>query len=111
MNQPQLDISFARQARDKGIKQAVDHADRVHESWSDKVYALLKDFVKRYSGPFQFEDFRISIAGLIPEPPHKRAYGAIAAKAARLGLITRVGYAPVKNVKAHMAFSTVWKRA
>lgn len=106
----QLNISFAIQARDKGIKRAVDHADRVNASWSEKVYNLLKDFVKRYSGPFQFEDFRLSIAGLIPEPPHKRAFGAIAAKAAREGLIRRVGYAPVKSVNCHRANASVWRR-
>lgn len=107
----QLDIFQARQARDKGMKRAVDHANRANVDWGDKVYALLKDFVRRYSGPFLFEDFRNSIAGLVPEPPHKRAYGSVAAKAARLGLITRVGYSQVKNVKAHCAMSTVWRRA
>lgn len=106
----QLDISFAIKARDEGMQRAVNNANRVDEGWSDKVYELLKDFVKRYSGPFQFEDFRMSITGLIAEPPHKRAYGAIAARAAREGLITRVGYAPVKNVDAHRAFATVWRR-
>lgn len=106
----QLNISFARQARDKGIKQAVDHANSVDVGWSEKVYALLKDFVKSYSGPFQFESFRLSIAGLVPEPPHKRAFGAIAAKAAREGLIRRVGYAPVKSVNCHRANASVWRR-
>jgi hypothetical protein len=59
--------------------------------------------------PFQAEDFRDSITGLIEEPPSKRAFGHIILKAAREGLITRVGYAPVKNVTAHRAFASVWK--
>lgn len=110
MTQVQLDIFSAIDGRDKGIKAALDNANRVDPGWGDKVYNLLKDFIKVYSGPFQFEDFRMSISGLIAEPPNKRAYGAIAARAAREGLITRVGYAPVKNVDAHRAFATVWKR-
>lgn len=111
MTQHQLDLSFARHERDKGIEKAIKNANRAHDNWGDKVYALLKDFVHRYSGPFLLEDFRASIAGLIPEPPHKRAYGSVAAKAARLGLITRVGYAQVKNVNSHCANASVWRRA
>lgn len=110
MTQPQLNISFARQARDKGIEKAKRNADRVHHSWSGKAYGLLKDFIKHHSEPFQFEEFRYSIAGLVAEPPHKRAFGAVAAKAAREGIITRVGYAPVKSVNCHRAFASVWKR-
>jgi hypothetical protein len=110
MTQPQLNISFARHERDKGIEKARRNADRVCDKWSEKVYILLKDFIKVYSGPFQFEDFRVSIAGLVPEPPHKRAFGSIAARAAREGIITRVGYAPVKSVNCHRANASVWKK-
>jgi len=110
MTQPQLNIVFAREERDAGIKRAKDHADRAHDDWSGKVYLLLKDFLKCYSGPFQFEEFRLSITGLIAEPPHKRAFGAVAARAAREGIITRVGYAPVKSVNCHRAFASVWRR-
>ena len=110
MIQGQLDIFAARKARDKGILQAVTHANQVSESWSTKVYELFKDFLRLQDDAFQFEEFRLSVIGKIPEPPHKRAFGAIAAKAARQGLIERVGYAPVKNVTAHACFASVWRR-
>jgi hypothetical protein len=106
----QLNIEYAKKARDKGIEQAVKHADQVFDKWSDKCYGLFKDFVKANPQPFQMETFRHSIVGLLDEPPHKRAFGSIAVRAVRSGLIKRVGTAPVKNVKAHMAFSTVWIR-
>lgn len=107
----QLDLSFARQARDKGIQKAVTNADRVHESWSDKVYELFKNFIRGNRCEFMAEDFRESVSGMIDAPPSNRAFGGIFMRAAKAGLITRVGYAPVKNWKAHRANASVWKRA
>jgi len=105
----QIELSF--EARDKGIKRAVDHADRVHDQWSQTVYILFKRFILATTQPFQMEDFRLLVDGqIIGEPPSKRAYGAIVLKAVKEGLITRVGYAPVKNVTAHRAFASVWCR-
>ena len=108
--QPQLNISFANKDRDKGIKRAIDHANEVNDRWSEKVYGLLKDYLKANGAPFQSEDFRHSIMGLIVDPPHNRAFGGIMKRAAAEGLIKRVGTAPVKNVNAHIAFATVWQR-
>jgi hypothetical protein len=104
----QLNLRF--EARDKGIKRAVEHADKVHDRWSEKCYGLFKDFINEQHAPFQTETFRHSIAGLLEEPPHKRAFGAIVVRAAREGLIKRVGSAPVSNIKAHMALANVWQK-
>lgn len=40
-----LQISAARIMRDSGMPRAADHADRVVESWSDRAYEFLVDFV------------------------------------------------------------------
>jgi len=110
MTQPQLDISFAKQARDKGIKRAKDHADSVHDKWSDIAYEFLKEFIRAQRQPFLAEDFRMAVADSIPQPPHNRAFGGLFMRAAKAGLIERVGYAPVKNWKAHRANASVWRR-
>lgn len=110
MTQPQLNISFAKKVRDKGIQRAVTHADHVHDSWSDKCYGLFKDFIRAQSAPFQTETFRHSIAGLLEEPPHARAFGSVVVRAVKAGLIKRVGSAPVSNVRAHRALANVWQR-
>ena len=107
MNQLQL----ALDARDKGIKRAVDHANLVNESWSDTVYRLFLDFIRHNKCEFMCEDFREGMASLIPPPPNDRAFGGIFMRAAKAGLITRVRYAPVKNVRAHRANASVWKKA
>jgi len=104
-------LTLALEARDHGIKRAVDHADRVHESWSDKAYGLLKDFLRVRRTEFLAEDFREAVTDLIPAPPHNRAYGGVFMRAAKAGLIRRIRYQAVKNVKAHCANASVWKRA
>ena len=109
MEAVQLDVFKSAAARDSGMKRATDHADSVNAGWSDEAYKLLKQFVKDQYGEFQAEDLR-SYAALIdfPLPPHNRAWGSIMVRGARAGIIKRVGYAPVKNVRAHRANATVW---
>lgn len=106
----QLNISFARTERDKGIEKAKRNADRVHDSWSDRCYDLFRLFVRLKDGSFRIEEFRDWVVNKIEKPPSLRAYGAITMKAARVGLIRHVGYAKVKNARAHMANCAVWKR-
>lgn len=106
----QLDITFAKAARDKGISEVITHADKVNDQWSEKCYGLFKDFINAQRVPFQTETFRQSISGLIDEPPHARAFGAIVVRAVKEGLIKCVGSKPVSNVRAHRALANVWMR-
>jgi hypothetical protein len=103
----QLNIDYSRQARDKGIEQAEKHANQVHDSWSDKAFEFLKSFIVNHK-KFLAEDVRYYSAGVIPEPPSQRAWGAVIVRAAKQGLIRRVGYEQVKNAKAHRANASVW---
>lgn len=107
----QTEINFARQSRDKGIKKAITHADRVHDKWGDRVFEAFKEYlIIMQKQPFQIEDFREWIGDKIPPPPHNRAFGAIVIRAIKAGLIWRAGFAPVKNPKAHRAIGAVWLR-
>lgn len=110
MIQQQLDITFARKARDKGIEKAITNADRVSPSWSEKAYALLKEFLHYHKGEFMGEDFRLSVTNKIESPPHNRAFGGVFMRAAKAGIIERVRYAPVKSVNCHRANASVWRR-
>ena len=94
--------------RDIGIKKAVDHAEVKNENWSDVAYDFLKKYItgKR---EFMAEDFRYAAEGIVPEPPSLRAYGGIISRAAKDGLIFRIGYSQVKNPRAHMANAAVWR--
>lgn len=110
MIQQQLDITFARKARDKGIKKAVDHADQVNPSWSQIAYGHFRTYVAQQKGPFLIEEFREWVKDLIDTPPSLRAFGALTMKAAREGLIRQVGFAKVRNERAHMANVAVWRK-
>lgn len=110
MTRTQLDISFGRKARDKGMAKAITHADEVNPSWSERAYEHFKTFVGLQTKPFLIEDFREWVKDMIESPPSLRSFGALTMKAAREGLIKQVGYTKVKNARAHMANCAVWKR-
>jgi hypothetical protein len=109
----QLDKLSAISARDEGIKTAVDHADAVHEKWSERAFEMFKAWLHGWPTGYKFliEDFRFSasIRGL-PEPPHLRAFGGLAVRARNAGLIKSNGLKPTKNVTSHRANANEWEK-
>lgn len=108
MYQAQFDFEAAEKARDYGIQKAVDHANAVNDNWSERAYDLLKEFINS-NKVFKCEDFRMWCCDKIEQPPSLRAFGGIIMKAAKAGLIEKVGIEAVSNVKAHMANAGVWR--
>lgn len=106
-------IAEGQRRRDAGIQQAIDHANDVTEQWSIKAFNLFLKYLKEYypGKQFQAEDFRTWCErdNRIPEPPSKRAYGAIVLRAAKQNLIKKAGHATVKNPTAHRCFATLWE--
>lgn len=111
-NQTSLNFNPAEseQAMIQGIETAKGHADKVDAKWSDRAYYHLWKFALN-GKEFMIEDARrhLESAGLVPTPDNPRAWGGVVQKLASRGLIERVGYAAVKNVKAHKTPATVWK--
>lgn len=106
-----LNIQNGRQNRDKGIKRAVDHADKEHNNWREAAYQILVEFVNKSTDGFLCEDIRkYAVDKGFPEPPHNRAWGAIIAKASKENIIKQVGFAKVKNAKANCANVALWKK-
>lgn len=93
-----------------GAQAAADHADRVTAGdWSGQAWDFFVRWAtSRKGASFQGEDVRIAAKGVVPEPPEPRAWGAILVKAAKARLISRVGYAPVKDPKSHGNPKSVW---
>jgi hypothetical protein len=107
----QLTFNYTgRDLKERGMNQAETHANQVHEKWSEKAYDLFKAFLVKTSSPFKIEDFREYVKNLLPAPPSLRAFGGVAMRAAKSGLIKRVGYAKVNNAKAHQANASLWMR-
>jgi len=93
--------------RDEGIEQALNHANETAERWSEIAY----DFLKRYmldNPVFMAENVREAAANIVPEPPSKRAWGGVLVRAAKEGLIIRMGFRNVKNARAHCTPATLW---
>ena len=101
-------INNGAELRDKGIKKALDNANNTHNEWSDKAYNFLLKYIK-YQPKFMTEDVRVASEKAIPKPPSNRAWGSVILRASRSGLINRVGFANVKNAKAHKTPASVWR--
>jgi hypothetical protein len=100
--------------KQKGLQQAVDHANNIIDNWSERIYDLFKEWLSNKPVGFRFmtEDFRMHVEcqKKIESPVSKRAYGFICPKAKREGLIECCGLGPVKNSTAHRAFASVWRK-
>jgi|SRR5690625_1520915 len=111
MNQANLPFT-GRELRDAGISLAIEHADEKINNWPEIAYNALQVFVAQNPVKrFMAEDVRNYAYDClaIPYPPHCRAWGGIMARAARNGLIKKIGIAPVKTPSNHMANASVWR--
>lgn len=97
--------------RDRGIKQATDHADRVEPGWSDRAFEFMVRFLNQHSGPFMAEDVR-SFAAIedFELPPSNRAWGGVLVRAKNKKLIRYLGTRQVRNPKAHCANAALWQK-
>jgi hypothetical protein len=102
----------AEMFRDDGIKRAVDHADKVHESWSDKAFDLLKDYVGVIGTDSECTSEMVrhyAEANGLPHPPDKRAWGAVMLKAARANILLKKGWTTATDPKVHCNPVSLWK--
>lgn len=89
----QLDIDWQAQ-RDSGIARAQDHAEALDPGWSQVAYGMLEEFCKARKGcHFQSSDVRrwCELRGF--ETPVPKAWGSPFKRAAKAGLIVRIGTA------------------
>lgn len=98
-----FDYAESLQKRDEGIQSIL--AGNVR--WSDVAIDALAAFARKIGRQFTMEDFKA--AGMVPEPDHHNAWGALCNVAARKGLIRSVGFARAKSVKAHARVISVWE--
>lgn len=97
-----------KELRDLGIQQSIDNANTKIENWSEIAYNFLLDYVKNHP-EFMIEDLRNASIGSVPVPPSNRAWGGVAVKAVKAGIIERKDFRNVKNPKAHYTPATLWK--
>lgn len=109
----QLDAFESSRARDEGIERAKSHADVVDPGWSERAYRMFTDWLSGWAKDYCFtiEQFRQSaeIRGL-ERPPSNRAYGSIAVRAKKEGLIKTERTVKVINKLAHRANAALWQK-
>ena len=108
MNQLAIDFTLAVAARDRGMTQAAEHAERAHDCWGETAMAFLERFAETHA-TFISEDVSDATRadGTFPQPPTDRAWGAIYVRAARLGLIEKVGIG--RSRRRHASICPKWR--
>lgn len=103
----QLTIEDAIARRDDGISRAAEHAG---DRWQKLARGYLMEFLAFHRGPFVAEVAREFAEALgFDHPPDGRAWGAVFQRAAREGLIRKVGYAPARS--SNLSPKVQWEAA
>jgi hypothetical protein len=94
----QIDLFSASEKGHAAAKASADRADREIDEWTEKAVALFADYAKQAPFPFLTEDARefAEFCGL-PSPPDGRAWGHIAKRCQRAGLIVSAGFGSAKS--------------
>lgn len=103
-------MSLAWDLAVEGMNAAAANAERDTEGWNKMAFEAFVRYVMDVKHPFMTEDVRCFAEAMgMPEPPDKRAWGSVAMRAKKAGLIVSLGYAPQQSVNAHKAPKTLWK--
>lgn len=76
------------------------------EAAMNEVHAFLRE---QGDTPFVWDELRAAIEERLPEPHDRRAWGAVARMASKLGVVEKVGYAPSKS--SHGSPKAHWRSA
>ena len=104
---------LALELRNDGAARAAEHADRTIPTWAERATLAVHVYlVREIAQEFTGEDVRVWASEHmgVPEPPDRRAWGAVMMRIAREGKIRRIGYQPHKDPSRHNGISTVWQR-
>jgi hypothetical protein len=107
-SQVAFDFTAARARRDDGMSRAVEHADRVEPTWSDRAFNVLREYALTHAEPFLIERVVEASKATLHAPTDKRAWGAVVQRARRAELIERAGYAPAAT--SNCSPKPLWKR-
>lgn len=98
--------------KNQGMQLALFNADKKTSGWSQMALDALIEYIKKYPHTsFQAEDIRTwAKHNGLPDPPSKRAWGAVIVMAKNKELIRFDGYRRVTNPKAHRTPAAVWRK-
>lgn len=108
MKQKRSSSFAANTAAATGIARSVNRAEREIPNWQYDTFNFLKKYAKKHN-TFMAEDVRVASEKTLPEPPNKRAWGAVILTGVKNNIITRKTYQNTTNVNAHRTPATLWK--
>lgn len=102
-----FDFTAARAARDAGMTQALEHAERVNDEWPDMAYAFLCRYARGHAEFISETLTNEAIRMGYGSPADARSWGSLFAKAARAGVIQRIGYGV--SQRRHCSPTPLWR--
>lgn len=106
MEQTSMDFSAATAARNAGMVLAAEHAEAVSPGWKESAYQFLRDFARTHEKFISENVSDAHIAAGLEQPPTLKAWGSIYQKAAKAGLIARVGFEISR--RRHLSPTPLW---
>jgi hypothetical protein len=106
--QTELALKEAKKTGVLAAQACADAAERRNPGWVQKAYDAFVAYA-RFNGPsrqFTTEDVRNGVAG-VPEAPDARAWGSIAMRCKREGIVVSVGYKAVES--SNGSPKTLWQ--
>lgn len=101
-----IEMIQAVEARERGMAQALEHAEREHFDWAEQAYGFLQTYARSHE-EFISED--VSDASKVlnfPQPPTDRAWGSIYKRAIKNDLIIQVGTG--RSRRRHASICPLW---
>jgi hypothetical protein len=104
-----FNYSDTQRLADVGMQAAIDHADDVQQGWSERAFAMLEAYARTHP-EFMTEEARVwAHEQGLPQPPDKRAWGAVAQRAARTGVLGLLRYQKTRIPPAHATPRPLWR--
>ena len=103
-------LQTVQSRRDMSMALAVAKADRDREGWSEDALAAVRVFVRAHPDEqFLTEAVRQWCVEMqfIEPADNERAWGAVMRRAAKDGLVRKVGYAP--SMSSNLSPKTLWQ--
>lgn len=105
-----LNPDLARQGATTGATLAAAKADRTSPGWSVEAREVFLLYARMHRDGFMTEDVRQWAQKLgMSEPPDNRAWGYVALRLSKDGVIESVGYGRQRSSTCHGSPKTIWK--
>jgi hypothetical protein len=105
----QQDLFSASEKGHAAAKAAAARADREIDDWTQKAVALFAEYASQAFDPFLTEEARqYAESHGLSSPPDGRAWGHVAKKCQRAGVVTSAGFGAAKS--SNGSPKVLWKK-